>query len=462
MRQAILLFAIPLIALSPVPAAMAENLSGAWQGEEGVQEVQLLLDEAADGTITGRVRGVQSGVDLPIVRGQRSGDTITLEMPGTEYRFIGTFDGSEIDGHVERPWGRTDLSLERAAPLAPAKRPQDPTHPLPYQMEEIAFSSTDSGITLAGTLTLPNNPGPFPAVVIISPEGAQDRDGTAFGHRPHAVIADALARRGIAVLRFDDRGVGGSSGLYDSATTQGYAGDAEGAIRFLKSRSDIDHGRIAVYGRNNGAVIAARAGMSNGVAALVLVSAPSLRGAEAANGLAMRAMRENGSSEDTVAERVRVQSLIFDRIIASPATDSETLRLEIARIVRDEAGMILGLFVSDEMIDAIARRLITPWFRDYLTLDPLSEFRRVTVPTLVLYGSEDRANPPADAMDLVAGAISANGVTATTIVVPGAGANLATPNPDREANAYTVDETIAPAALTAITDYLAAALGAGN
>lgn len=462
MRQAFLIAAVPAFSIALLGAALAESLSGAWRGDEGIQEVEWVLSEAPDGTLTGRIRGVESGVDLPITSGRRQGDEIVIENPGLEFKFIGRFDGSEIDGHVERPWGRTDLSLERSEALAPASRPQDPPLPLPYRSQEVQFASTDGDIMLAGTFLLPEGAGPFPAAILISPEGAQDRDGAAFGHRPHAVLADALVRRGIAVLRYDDRGIGASDGLYDSATTQGYAGDAEGAILWLKAHAEIDGARIALVGRNNGAVIAARAGMNAGVAALVLVSAPSLRGAEAANGTAARAMRANGSDEDTIAERVRVQSLIFEKIMASPAADPETLRMQIAQIVRDEAGLILSVFVSDEMIDFIARRLITPWFRDYLTLDPLNEFRRVTVPSLVIYGSEDRANPPGENMERVAGAISANGAVATTFVVPGTGANLARPNPDPEGNAYTVDETISPAAVSFIADFLVATLRAGG
>lgn len=462
MRQVVLMFVLPVFSVMAVSANAAEDISGAWRGEEGIQEVEWVLSEAPDGTLTGRIRGVESGVDLPITQGRRNGDEIVIENPGLEFRFSGRFDGDEIDGHVERPWGRTDLSLERSAPLAPATRPQDPVAPAPYRAEEVQFASTDGDITLAGTLLLPEGTGPFPAAILITPDGAQDRDSASFGHRPHAVLADALVRRGIAVLRFDDRGVGGSGGLFDSATTQGYAGDAEGAIAFLRTRGEIDPARLAVYGRNNGAVIAARSGMNSGVAALVLVSAPSQRGADAATGIAQRAMRQNGSSEDTIAERVRVQTLIFEKIMASPAVDSETLRGEIAQIVRDEAGLILSAFVSDEMIDAIARRLITPWFRDYLTLDPLSEFRRVTVPSLVIYGSEDRANPPGENMTRVADAISANGSVATTFVVPGTGANLAVPNPDPEGNAYTIDETISPAAVSFIADFLSATLRAGG
>ena len=163
--------------------------------------------------------------------------------------------------------------------LAEIKRPQNPTKPYPYTEEEVAFENKTANITLAGTLTMPKEGGKYPAVILVSGSGLQDRDETIFNHKPFLIIADYLTRNGIAVLRYDDRGGGKSTGNYSSATTEDFATDALAAVQYLKSREEIDSKKIGIIGHSEGGMIAPMAAVnSNDVSFIVLLAGPGVVG----------------------------------------------------------------------------------------------------------------------------------------------------------------------------------------
>ena len=144
------------------------------------------------------------------------------------------------------------LVLRKTDRLSVAARPQTPRPPFPYRSEEVTYENKAGAVSLAGTLTLPPGQGPFPAVIMLSGSGPQDRDENIVGHRPFLVIADALTRRGIAVLRVDDRGVGGSSGSNADSTFEDFAGDALAGVGYLKGRKEIDPAKIGLIGHSEG------------------------------------------------------------------------------------------------------------------------------------------------------------------------------------------------------------------
>src|SRR5262249_59967373 len=140
--------------------------------------------------------------------------------------------------------------------LIERRRPQTPRPPFPYKVVDVSYPNEKGGVTLAGTLTEPEGPGPFPAAILISGSGEQDRDETLFEHKPFLVLADTLTRRGIAVLRLDDRGVGGSTGTTITSTSDDFAGDVLAGLDFLKTRGEIDPARLGLIGHSEGGIIA--------------------------------------------------------------------------------------------------------------------------------------------------------------------------------------------------------------
>src|SRR5690606_32423980 len=135
-------------------------------------------------------------------------------------------------------------------------RPQDPKPPFDYKSEDITFENKEAGIKLAGTLTTPNGKGKFPAVVLVSGSGPQDRNEEVFGHKPFLVIADYLTKNGYAVLRFDDRGVAKSEGDFTKATVFDIASDTKAAIKYLKNRKEINSKKTGILGHSEGGEVA--------------------------------------------------------------------------------------------------------------------------------------------------------------------------------------------------------------
>lgn len=278
---------------------------------------------------------------------------------------------------------------------APTRRPQEPRRPFSYTAEEVSYANGD--VKLAGTLTIPQGPGPFPAVLLLSGSGPQDRDGALYGHQPLLVIADHLSRHGIAVLRVDDRGVGGSTGNVDEATTADFARDALAGVRFLESHPKIAKGRIGLLGHSEGGIVAPlAASQSPGVAFVVLLAGTGVPGAEIVRRQNELIARSNGVPEEAVRRSQDALRRTFAILREEPERAARTARLRAL-------GRDLLVHMSEDQIktlgghaaagDAVARGINTPWFRYFIDYDPRPALRRVKVPVLALNGSLDLQVP---------------------------------------------------------------------
>ena len=236
--------------LQRVAAAPSLKTKAAWKGTlvaGAVKlEVQFRIVDGVDGqeeVFFDSLTQMQKGFGASM---QETENGVIFEVPAVRGQFEGTYndDQTVLDGTWSQAGNELELKLEKqdeADEQAAARpRPQHPKEPLPYESEEVTFLNEAAGITLAGTLTTPESGGPFPAVVLVSGSGPQDRDETIMEHKPFLVIADHLTREGIAVLRFDDRGVGKSEGDFLEATSADFATDASAAIEFLKGDSRCD------------------------------------------------------------------------------------------------------------------------------------------------------------------------------------------------------------------------------
>ena len=215
--------------------------------------------------------------------------------------------------------------MKRVEKVSTLNRPQTPKKPYPYPAEDVTFENKTAGIKLAGTLTLPKGDGPFPAVVLISGSGAQDRDETLFGHKPFLVIADHFARNGIAVLRFDDRGVGKSGGKQEGATSADFATDAHAAVKYLQGRKEIDPKRIGLMGHSEGGLIApmVAADHPDDVGFIVLLAGPGLPGDEVLRSQLEAILKASGVGTEKIELMKRLQRTAVTAMLKADAGQAQ-------------------------------------------------------------------------------------------------------------------------------------------
>ncbi|HYE78947.1 MAG TPA: alpha/beta fold hydrolase, partial [bacterium] len=334
----------------------------------------------------------------------------------------GTLEGKQLIGTWSQSGQDFPLTLTFTTQAsAPPPRPQEPQGTLPYQQVDVSFRNPAANITLAGTLTLPEGKGPFPAVVLISGSGPQDRDEALFGHKPFLVLADHLTRAGIAVLRADDRGVGASGGAsVMDVPTSDLAGDVTAAVEYLRSRTEIDDARIALVGHSEGALIAPMVANANPgkVAAVVLLAPPGVNGEEILYEQGALIARAAGSTEEAIT-RSRGMSRRMYALLKGPMADAE-LRAGLKSILSEpspDGGDAPA--VSPEALNAQVDALMSKWFRFFLTYDPVPVLERLTVPTLAMFGEKDLQVPPSQSEEPVRAALRAAGVPHEVHVLPG-------------------------------------------
>ncbi|MDP8982639.1 MAG: alpha/beta fold hydrolase [Acidobacteriota bacterium] len=302
-----------------MPALWAQPaIEGTWQGTLQAGGVPLRLglhiSRGASGLLSSTLDSIDQGaMGLPVKETTFSSRNLHLEMPNLKATYEGTLsdDGTEIAGTFTQGMP-LPLTFRRVDKVEILKRPQNPKPPFPYDAVDVTYE-TKAGIRLAGTLTSPRGEGPFPAAILITGSGPQDRDETLFQHKPFWVIADYLTRRGIAVLRVDDRGVGKSTGQSTQATIDDMADDVLAGVDFLKSRKQIDARHIGVIGHSEGGIVGpAAAARSADIAFVVMLAGTGVDGEHILYLQAELANRAAGAGDDVIASNRKLQQMIFD------------------------------------------------------------------------------------------------------------------------------------------------------
>jgi len=304
---------------------------------------------------------------------------------------------------------------------------------------------------LAGTLTLPKGEGPFPAALLIAGSGPQDRDESLANHRPFLLIADALTRKGIAVLRYDKRGVGKSTGNPDAATTMDLAADAQAGLAFLKSRKEIDRAKIGLIGHSEGAMIAPYLAVrSKDVKWLVLLAAPATTGEKTLLNQSELIGRAGGLSDEQLEP-----SLGFDRAayaLVRKEKDPNALAEKLVALVK-ESGLDAAL--PPAVLETQLRMLASPWFRFFLDYDPLPNLKAVNCPVLALYGQKDLQVAPKANLPLLQKALQDSMNTqAETRQLPELNHSFQHAYTGTPAEYAAIEETFSPEALALIVDWV--------
>ena len=394
LRCAILL---PAFACS-LAAAQSPSLDGLWLGalDVGGVKLRIALHIARDSSgFTGTMDSIDQGASAIAM------DTITLAGDAVHFeihRIGGSYQGtlnaarSEIEGKWSQGGATFPLNFERTDKVPELTRPQNPKKPYPYNEEEVAYENKKGGVKLAGTLTWPRAAGPFPAALLITGSGAQDRDEALMGHRPFLVLADHLTRHGIAVLRVDDRGVGGSTGSTPDSTSADFAGDVLAGIDYLKTRKEVNPAQIGLIGHSEGGLIAPMvASNSSDVAYIIMMAGPGMRGDEIMLAQAEAISKAMGVGPDAVAKNRALQQKIFQVI------RSEHDRAAAERKIREAWAESVAQLPEAEQktintpgtLEAQLMLSLSPWFRYFMDYDPLPALRKVKCPVLALDGERD-------------------------------------------------------------------------
>jgi hypothetical protein len=337
----------------------------------------------------------------------------TLETPAFNwnlYQFDVTQAGItvRVDLALAEQDGTTYLALLQAAPeeyetlhaqvfepmVASLSKWEATEEAVPYLAEDVIFPNGD--ITLAGTLTLPDTPGPHPAVVLVSGSGPQDRDESLSGIalRPFRILADAFTREGIAVLRYDDRGVGGSTGDFATSTIQDFATDAESAINYLLTRHDIDPDQIGLLGHSEGGYIASMLGARNeNLAFIIALAGPGALGRDVLLVQNRRILEAQGATQGQIDSQLafveEALTLLDDPQALEMLTYEHTL--EQAQALPAEQQAALGDLedYARTVTQQAAQQYGSGWFRSFIDYDPAPDWAQTTVPVLAILGGKD-------------------------------------------------------------------------
>lgn len=445
----------------PPAAPVIKGLDGRWEGAIDVNGVRLRLvlrvGTSAGGTIAALDSPDQLARGIHVTDLKRDGRSVSFAVPAVKgtYQGILSSDGSQLTGTWTQPTiPKTELDLARTKDTAVGQRPvrpQTPKPPFPYKAEDVGFDNTlEPGVHLSGTLTLPEGQGPFPAAVMITGSGPQDRDETILGHKPFAVIADYLARRGIAVLRYDDRGVGKSTGDYAKATSADLATDANAAAAYLMTRPDIRHNAVGFIGHSEGGMIGPIAMASNPrIAFLVMMAGPGT-GLEQLMLSQRRLVGSQMGQSDRQLERAEpVMKAVFEAV--RNAATPEAGRTAARAVLTPAAMTLLGAPGANP--DILLDQVTGPWFSYFLKYDPAPNLRRIKVPVLALDGSLDRQVPPEANLAAIKAALGAN-PDATTVELPGLNHLFQTAKTGAVGEYADIQETVAPIALRTMGDWL--------
>ncbi len=386
MRRSVIIF---IIVLFSYEFAAAQDISGYWGGRisSGGQEIELFFDikssdnNSYSATMDVPVQGVK---DFPVDTILFENAKLILVVNPLQLKYEGVHALGVFIGRMKQMGMTCDLTLSKSEKKElQYNRPQEPKEPFPYMSEDVEFVNGVEGNRLAGTLTIPKDGGPFPAVVLVSGSGAQDRNEELMGHKPFLVLSDYLTRNGIAVLRYDDRGVGGSEPLNINANTSELSYDAEAALEYLKGRKEIDGSKIGIMGHSEGGPIAFMvAARNNNVAFIISLAGPAISGGKVLSGQQRAITLAQGMPEEAVNAFVELGKKVIGIIRAADSPDSMTVSK--VRNVYLAAGMPDG----PELNSAVSQ-YTSQWMFDFIRLDPADYIKDVTCPIVMLNGSKD-------------------------------------------------------------------------
>ncbi|AXG73119.1 alpha/beta hydrolase [Flavobacterium arcticum] len=455
---------ITLFALLITTGLFAQDIKGTWYGlltfPGGKLRITVHVEQSEKGFTATMDSPDQGTMGIPTENVLFDGKEMSFTIPAIngEYKgvyenngFVGTFTQNNYP--IPLNLGREEIKTEKP------KRPQEPVKPYPYYSEEVTFKNEKAGITLAGTLTMPKKEGNFPAVVLISGSGPQNRDEELLGHKPFLVLSDFLTRNGIAVLRYDDRGVATSGGTFEGSTTNDFATDATAAFTYLQSLPSINKRKVGLIGHSEGGTIAPMVANANkDVAFIVLMAGTAIPGDELMMLQNYLLGKANGMPEEELTNLGNINRKIYDVIKEDiPLTEIKT---KLYNVFNSELKpLFISKGISNEQvtqyINMQVAELSSPWYTNFIRYNPTTALEKVQCPILALNGDKDLQVAAIANLDAIKRAAEKSGnKKVTTKQLSGLNHLFQESSTGSPSEYGSIEQTIAPSALNEISVWI--------
>lgn len=382
---------LALVLFCSCSMGFSQSFEGNWKGSLQVSgmELPLIFEFKYNGAWEGTMQSPkQSSNRFPLTSILAEGDSIFVELKSMGVKYAGKIstDRKSIDGKFQQGGLKTELVLnkltaEQASEAGTFKRSQRVNPPYSYDTVDVTFENKIDKVTLAGTITKPKELGKYPAVILVSGSGPQDRNETLMGHEPFKVLADYLTKNNIVVLRYDDRGVGKSQGDFAKSTTGDFGKDALAALSFLRKQAQVDPMKVGIIGHSEGGLIATiLAGQqASGLNFIVTLAGPTIR-MDSLMILQNAAIMKSQGKDISAIERAIIKKNY--EIMASDLPSDKAFDA-----IRNNMRSVSGS-QNMESADQLAA-LVTPWFRHFIKIDPVPFIKKIKIPTFAAFGGKD-------------------------------------------------------------------------
>lgn len=439
-----------------------ELIEGIWLGTlklPGAElRIGLTLSKTDTGTFTATMNSIDQGsgeIPMDKVKFKDPHLVITGKSLGVQFEGDVNYEQGTLDCEFRQGFAKLPLLFQKVDYLPVLSRPQEPKRPLPYHEEMVDYENVAGSVHIAATLTCPDSGGPFPAVILLTGSGAQNRDEEIFGHKPFLVLSDYLTRRGIAVLRADDRGIGGTSGSFQGSTTGDFAEDALAGVKYLLTRNEIDPDLIGLVGHSEGAMMASiAASESDQISFIVLMAGVGIRFDDIIFYQKEIRWKAAGMSEDDLklqrewhnnVTNIAVQDLNDQEITEA----IQNLYVKLSDKEKERLGK------TPESIQKEIEWTLNPWHRYASRFNARKIFSHVRCPVLAINGSKDTQVPADINLDAIEKACIAGGNNQVTVKkLDGLNHLFQTAGTGFESEYAKIDETMSPEAMKVIADWI--------
>lgn len=395
---AIIFLFISLLSL----AQPSSKFIGTWEGTLNVGiELRIVFHISEDGNggfVTTADSPDQSAYELKCDVTTIKNSDLTIKMSDLDASFTGKLvNDSTIEGLFTQR-AEFPLVLKKTEKVQEKIRPQTPQPPFPYKSEEVIYSNADQSLQYGATITIPSGKGPFPAIVLITGSGPQDRDETILGHKLFAVIADHLTKKGFIVVRTDDRGVGKSTGIFIEATTEDFAKDVSSSVDYLLSRPEVDKKKVGLVGHSEGGMIAPIVAVKRkDINFIVLLAGPGVPVIDLMAEQNAAIAKASGATDEIAEEIKPLFKTVATAIMNAP--DSVLAFATASGIIEGWAATKSKEALAELDFETVSKRntyvfemvkeFKTPWFRYFMKFDPGFYLEQLTCKVLALNGEKD-------------------------------------------------------------------------